>query len=429
MAKIYPFRGLRYAPDRIPVDKVVTQPYDKISKEMQDRYYQLHPNNIIRIILGKTSPEDSSSNNVYTRAAEHLKEWRAAGVLQQLADPAFFVYFQRFQVPGSAGPAGPTDVRVRKGFVGLGRLEDYANKVIFPHERTLSGPKKDRIELLRHTRTQFEQIFMLYEDPAQTIDRALDEVAAGPPGILVDDEYGVRHTMWFVTDPKLVSLIQQEMAEKKLIIADGHHRYETAVAFRDEMGGGPPFDRMPMTFFNMKSPGLTILPTHRVLSNLPDFDSGVMLERAQEFFEVLDSDATAGDSKPVTIGVCADQREKISYLTLKSSLDLAAAMPDLSPKQRTLDVVVLHRLVLDKCLGITEEAVTRESYITYVRERNDAIKAVKSGKAQVAFLLNPTQIDQMRDIAYEGNVMPQKSTDFYPKVLSGLVMYAMEGVV
>ena len=168
MAKIYPFRGLRYAPGKAPIEKVVTQPYDKISKDMQDRYYRLHPNNIIRIILGKTSPDDSPSSNVYTRAAQHLKEWRAAGILEQLAQPAFFVYFQRFQVPGTS------DVRVRKGFVGAGRLEDYSNKVIFPHERTLSGPKKDRLELLRHTRTQFEQIFMLYEDPAQTIDRTLD---------------------------------------------------------------------------------------------------------------------------------------------------------------------------------------------------------------------------------------------------------------
>lgn len=419
MAKIYPFRGLRYAPGKAPIENVVTQPYDKISKAMQDRYYQLHPNNIIRIILGKTSPDDSPSSNVYTRAAEHLKEWRASGILEQLAEPAFYVYFQRFQVPGT------NEVRVRRGFVGAGRLEDYANKVIFPHERTLSGPKKDRLDLLRHTRTQFEQIFMLYEDPAQTIDRALDEVAAGKPDILVDDEYGVLHTLWIVTDQKLVALIEREMAEKKLIIADGHHRYETALGFRDEMGGAAPYDRMPMTFFNMHSPGLTILPTHRVLSNLPDFDSAAMLQRARDLFDVADA---PGDSKQVTIGVCTEGGERLRYLSVKTSLDLESVMSDLSPKQRTLDVVVLHRLVLEKCLGITEESVTKESHITYVRERDDAINAVKSGKAQVAFLLNPTRIDQMRDIAYEGNVMPQKSTDFYPKVLSGLVMYPMDGI-
>src|SRR5262249_41153489 len=156
MAKIYPFRSLRYASDKVSIEKVVTQPYDKISSEMQERYYASHPNNIVRIVCGKSFPDDTASNNVYTRAAEYLKEWRNSGLLQETPEPAFYVYFQRFAVPGE------NEIRVRKGFVGLGRLEDYANKVVFPHERTLTGPKKDRLELLRHTRTQFEQIFMLY---------------------------------------------------------------------------------------------------------------------------------------------------------------------------------------------------------------------------------------------------------------------------
>src|SRR4029079_8487629 len=228
MAKIFPFRSLRYALNKVPIEKVVTQPYDKISKEMQDRYYALHPNNIIRIILGKPTPEDTPSNNVYTRAAAYLKEWRASGVLEQLQAPAFFVYYQRFTVPGT------NEVRVRKGFVGAGQLEDYKNKVVFPHERTLTGPKKDRLELLRHTRTQFEQIFMLYEDPEQQIDRKLDEIARQKPDIQIEDEYGVQHTVWIVSDPQAVGFIQQQMADKKMIIADGHHRYETALAFREE---------------------------------------------------------------------------------------------------------------------------------------------------------------------------------------------------
>src|SRR5215813_2758502 len=169
MAKIYPFRSLRYAPDKVPIEKVVTQPYDKISGEMQARYYAAHPNNIVRIVFGKTDLSDSPENNVYTRAAACLKEWRSGGILQQLPEAALFVYFQVFQVPDQ------NEVRVRKGFVGLGQLEDYANKVVFPHERTLTGPKKDRLELLRYTRTQFEQIFMLYEDPERRVDSVLDE--------------------------------------------------------------------------------------------------------------------------------------------------------------------------------------------------------------------------------------------------------------
>jgi len=261
---------------------------------------------------------------------------------------------------------------------------------------------------------------MLYEDPAQRIDNTLEEIAQQKPDIQIDDEYGVQHTVWIVADPQTIGPIQREMADKKLIIADGHHRYETALAYREEMRGEKGSDRIPMTFFNMNSPGLTILPTHRVLANLPGFDSKALLDNAAEFFDAVDSQSGGG----VTIGVFAGGKE--SFLRVKPSLDLAALMPDLSEKQRTLDVVILHRLIIEKCLGITEDAVKKESYITYVREKDAALKAVREGKAQIAFLLNPTRLDQMRDIAYEGNVMPQKSTDFYPKVLSGLTMYTLD---
>ena len=411
MAKIYPFRSLRYTLERVPIEKVVTQPYDKISAEMQDRYYGLHPNNIVRIVSGKSNPEDSDSNNVYTRAAGYLKQWREAGILQQLPEPVFFIYFQRFTVPGE------NEVRVRKGFVGAGQIEDYANKIVFPHERTLTGPKKDRLELLRRTRTQFEQIFMLYEDPERRIDRLMDDVTRRQADIQIHDEYGVEHMMWTLLDREKIAFMQAQMADKKLIIADGHHRYETALAYRDEMKGAKGSDRIPMTFFNMNSPGLTILPTHRVLSNLPAFDAQSLFNRAADFFDLSKGERS-------TIGVFV--HGELSFLQLKPGLDLASLMPDLSEKQRTLDVVILHRLILERCLGITEDAIRKESHITYVREREAAISAVRSGKAQVAFVLNPTRLDQMRDIAYEGNVMPQKSTDFYPKVLSGLTMYSLE---
>ena len=414
MAQIYPFRSLQYALDKIPIEKVVTQPYDKISKEMQDRYYALHPNNIVRLAFGKSFPNDSPADNVYTRAAADLKEWRRRGVLQLIPEPAFFVYFQRFTVPDS------NEVRVRRGFVGLGRLEDYSSKIVFPHERTLMGPKKDRLELLRHTKTQFEQIFMLYDDPARRIDELMDEVARQKPQIHLKDEYHVEHTLWTVTNQFQLQFVQAQMANKNLIIADGHHRYETALAYRDEMHGKYGSDRIPMTFFNTSSPGLTVLPTHRVLGNLPEFDANTFFNRAAEFF-----DSGGGDG--VTIDVFTNN--VLSNLHLKSSVDLAALMPDLSEKQRTLDVVVLHRLLLEKCLRITEDAVKKESHITYVRERESAINAVRSGNAQVAFLLNPTRLEQVRDIAYEGNVLPQKSTDFYPKVLSGLTMYPMDSEV
>jgi uncharacterized protein (DUF1015 family) len=412
MAQIYPFRSLRYALDKIPIEKVVTQPYDKISKDMQERYYAAHPNNIVRLVFGKPSPNDTPTDNVYTRAATQLREWRQSGVLEQLPEQAIFIYYQRYSVPGA------DERRLRKGFVALGGLEDYSNKVVFPHERTLTGPKQDRLQLLRHTRTQFEQIFMLYDDPASRINTLMDEVASeSAPDIRLTDEYGVEHCVWTLTDPRRLTFMQREMAAQKLIIADGHHRYETALAYREEMQGKNGSDRIPMTFFNMNSRGLTILPTHRVLANMPGFDLTNLFARAAEFF-----DESPRDSVVIEVFANGDLRK----LWLKSSIDLAALMPDLSEKQRMLDVVILHRLLFEKCLGITEDAIKKESYITYVRERDAAIERVREEKAQAAFLLNPTRLDQVRDIAYEGNVLPQKSTDFYPKVLSGLTMYAME---
>jgi uncharacterized protein (DUF1015 family) len=414
MAKIYPFRSLRYAPDKVAIEKVVTQPYDKISPEMQERYYGLHPNNLVRVVFGKTEPSDSPDNNVYIRAAAYLKEWRAAGILQQLPEPALFAYFQKFIVPEES------EVRVRKGFIGLGQLEDYANKVVFPHERTLSGPKKDRLELLRHTRTQFEQIFMLYEDTEQRVDRLLDEIARRNPDIHVRDEYGVEHIVWIVTDHDKIRFIQGQMENKKLIIADGHHRYDTALTYRAEMHREKGSDRIPMAFFNMHSPSLAILAAHRVLSNLAGFDPTTFFARVADFFD----QAEAPDRDRVTIGVFTDGR--LSFWKVKSSLDLHELMPDLSEKQRALDLVILHRLMLERCLGIGEQAIQKETNISYVRGRDAAISMVREGKAQAAFLVSPTRLDQLRDIAFEGNVMPQKSTDFYPKLLSGLTMYSLD---
>jgi uncharacterized protein (DUF1015 family) len=434
MADVYPFRGLRYNPEKVSVEKVVTQPYDKISSEMQHRYYALDPHNIIRIILGEGSPDDSAANNVYSRAAAQLTEWRRSGVLVPLSEPAFVVYFQRFTIPGTQ------EQRVRKGFIGLGRLEDYDRNIVYPHERTLSGPKQDRLQLLRHTRTHFEQIFMLYEDPGRRIDDILDSAAEDTPDIEVTDEYGVTHTLWIVDGHSVLKRIQAEMADKKLIIADGHHRYETALAYRDEMRSeGKTADgsceKMPMTFFNIYSPALTVLPTHRVLSGLAGFDGKAFLDRASEFFDIEPAPAEPAafraaliDSgkRRVAIGICTDQGRDRKLLGLKAAVDLSSRMHDLSEKQRNLDVVVLHRLLIEGCLGITEEAVKHESHITYVREFNAACAAVETGAAQISFLLNATRLDQLRDIAYEKNVMPQKSTDFYPKVLSGLLLYSLD---
>ena len=433
MADVRPFRGLRYNPRTISIENVVTQPYDKISREMQEAYYARDSHNIVRVILGKSRDGDSPTNNVYTRAAATLGDWRGAGVIEPMPS-SFVVYFQRFVIPGT------TEQRVRKGFIGLGKLEDYARRIVYPHERTLAGPKQDRLQLLRHTRTHFEQIFMLYDDEEQHIDSLLDTAARSTPDIDVTDEYGVSHTLWILQAPEALKEIQESMRGRKLIIADGHHRYETALAYRDEKraeGTSPsdaPHEWLPMTFFNMQSPALTVLPTHRVVGSVQDFSIDKFFERASAFFDIdeaaHDSESfsaalTASGRRRLTIGVVTDAGRRCVLLSLKP-VSLSDVMADLSEKLRTLDVVVLHRLLIERCLGITEEAVTHESNIRYVREFDAALKAVASRAAQIAFLLNPVRLEQMRDIVYEGDVMPQKSTDFYPKVLSGLVLYSLD---
>ena len=250
LAKIYPFQPYRYTAKAGHLSDLVTQPYDKISPAMQAQYLAKSPYNLVRVILGPRTPEDTAADNVYTRAAAFLKEWIASGILAREEEAAVFPYFQEFTVPDSS------ERMVRKGFIALGAVEDYSARVVHRHEQTLSGPKKDRLELLRHTHAHFGQLFMLYPDPACAIDALLDHAAAAPPLAEVTDEYGVIHRVWKIPGG---GAIPELMADKKLVIADGHHRYETALAFRDENPGLPGADRVMMTFINMHSPGLQIL--------------------------------------------------------------------------------------------------------------------------------------------------------------------------
>jgi len=273
MAEIQPFRAYRYDTNRVALHDVLTQPYDKITPAMQERYYAASPYNLIAIEKGRVLPGDSPENNVYTRAARTVDEWIAEKILVPDPAPAIYIYAQEFEVPGTHAR------RERVGFIALTRVEDYDAQVVFRHERTLSAPKADRIELLRRTRAQTGQLFLLYDDPSQQIDRWLDEAARKNPPLAMTDEYGVTHKLWPVSDPAFVARIQKAMAPKKLVIADGHHRYETALHYRDECraraGKTDPLaapEFAMATFINTHSKGLTILPTHRTVANLPNFD-------------------------------------------------------------------------------------------------------------------------------------------------------------
>jgi uncharacterized protein (DUF1015 family) len=378
---------------------------------MRSRYLARSPYNLVRVILGETQPGDGPAENVYTRAAAHLNEWIASGVLVRDGEAAIFPYFQEFTVPDTG------ERLVRKGFIALGAVEDYAEGVVHPHERTLSGPKKDRLELLRHTHAHFEELFMLYPDPAGEVDALLDEAAAAAPPIAdITDEYGAVHKVWKMAGGEKV---QRLMRDKKLLIADGHHRYETALAFRNENPNLPGADRVIMTFVNMHSDGLRILATHRLVSGLaPEGLLERFLTGASADFETseiasLDELRASWAAKPecsIFGAAIGSKLYRVEHRTARGALD----------------VRVLHEELIAKALGIDEAAVRDEKNILYIRGIDAAVEEARQGKAQIALLLKPTSIEQVADTSFSGGVMPQKSTDFYPKLLSGLVIYKLD---
>lgn len=441
MAEIHPFRALRYNPVRVKLADVVTQPYDKITPEMQERYYAASAGNLVRIILGKREGPESARDNVYTRAAAYLSDWRRSGVLLADEHPALYLYSQTFQVPGDGHQLE------RRGFIGIGKIEEYEAGVVFRHEQTLSGPKVDRLNLLRATRAHFGQIFMLYSDAAGAVDSALQSAASAQPDADIVDEYGVRNRLWKITDPAAVAEVCVLMRDKKLIIADGHHRYETALNYRNErrdasaesgcaQDGSEPYERVMMTFVNMDAEGLLILPTHRVVFGLNGFDPTNMLEQLRKYFTVEPLAAVEARSVPALLAEKGREGMAMLVATANGAALLRAGgaaqraaaealLDPSSPHQQQLDVAQLHRLALEKVLGISAEDIRNQKHINYIRDAGEALERVRQG-ANAAFLMNPVPIAQMRDVAFANEVMPQKSTDFYPKLLSGLTIYALE---
>jgi uncharacterized protein (DUF1015 family) len=458
MARIYPFRALRYDPARVNMEDVVTQPYDKITPAMQQRYYEASPYNLIRVILGKHEPNDTEESNVYTRAAESLHAWRKDHVLAEESEPALYGYSQTYTVPHT------DEVRERRGFIALGHLYDYADKVVYRHEQTFPKHKSDRMALFKATRAYCEQIYMLYSDPAFTAEKLIfgssnNDADTAPADLSITDEYNVVHRVWKLTDPHLINLIVTTMADKKLIIADGHHRYETSVAYAKERSAQlklplnqprdedeklspshlpvPPFREaaMMMTFVNMDAPGITILPTHRVVHGLENFNTEAFLARAEEFFTITPAAASHNaraveqlvEHLAATEGVAflAVTRDSNHLLTAKPEA-IKQALTEIPPRQAQLDVVQLHSIVLDRLLNLNQENITKLGNVRYIREADEAVGLVKSSEADIAFLIKPITLDQLRDISLSGNVMPQKSTDFYPKLLSGLAIYALD---
>ncbi|MHB8735378.1 MAG: DUF1015 domain-containing protein [Terriglobales bacterium] len=441
MARIRPFAAFRFDLSKVKAADVLTQPYDKITPAMREAYLAKSPDNIVRAILGETQPGDDERHNVYTRAFEYLRDRIIHGVIRQDSRPSIYPYTQTFTVPGSQ------DLVTRRGFIALGGLEEYSKGVVHRHEHTLSGPKQDRLNLLRATHTHFGQIFMLYSDPSQATEAELLGRASAPI-LEATDEYGTHHRLFQETEFGVMDRLQKAMAAHKLVIADGHHRYETALAFGAEQrarsgtpDGAAPWDWVMMTFVNLDAPGLVVLPTHRVLHSLPDFDPAQVRKALADWFTlepVAMTAAQAVENWPALreqLAAAALDGTPAMLLALPDSLDLlrprpdrdlAAELPQYSAAQRQLDVLLLHELGLHKALGITPEAVREQRNLRYVRDAPEALQSVAQGGAQACFLLNPVAPQTVRDVALAGGVMPQKSTDFYPKLMTGLTMYRAE---
>lgn len=436
MATIKPFRAIRYDQDKIDsINHVISQPYDRVRYGLQDQYYDLSPYNVTRIIKGKESDNDSETNNVYTRANDFLNQWLEEGILMREDQPAYYVYHQSFSLP-----SGKTITR--KAFINAFELSSFDEGIVLPHEKTHAGPKVDRLNLTRAIETYFGNIFMLYPDSENKIDAIFETAIQRPPDIEAKElhEKDVLHQVWAVKDPEVLARVNAEMAPKtNLIIADGHHRYETALNYQAEMREKHPetpanagYNYRMVAMVSMSDPGLTILPTHRLIFDYQQLSSEEILSRAEEYFQVEKLPNRAELEKRL-----ANSGQSIGAIGFVSSggyylLNLASpdVMIDLASDRiqawRDLDVSILHSLLLNKIMEVDQKKIDNLENIKYLREPDLGYDEVKGSDSAFLFILKPTRIGQVTACTDAGEKMPQKSTDFYPKIVTGFAMLPVQ---
>ena len=425
MATIRPFKAIRYNQSKISMANVVAPPYDVITPEQQDGYYAKDPYNVVRLILGRE--EDR-----YSAAAAAYAEWQKNGILVRENAPSIYPLVQTFKTTEGKSVQ-------RKGFIALCRLEEFEKKIVLPHEKTLSKAKEDRFKLFKATNSNFSQVFTLYSDPGKKIDTVIDPVHSTAPVVDVEFE-SVRNQLWAMNDPTAIAAIAAELEPKQVLIADGHHRYETGLAYRDLMRSQNPnhtgkelYNYIMMFFTNLDDEGLVIFPTHRVMHSLQKFDGGALISTLQKHFDVQVYPTPQAMTDALrqfprfAYGFVSHHSPKFYVARLKNESDFATLVPDNLPGEvKGLDVVLLHHYIIRELLGVSQEAQEKKLNIHYLQSIHESVDEVASGKAQVAFFVNPTKIEQVRAVAKSGNTMPQKSTFFYPKLISGLVLNKME---
>jgi uncharacterized protein (DUF1015 family) len=422
--------------DLVNIEDVITQPYDRIDANMQRSYHHKSPYNIVRLILGYDIPEPGQVSDKYERAKNLFNTWINSGILHQDHEPSLYVYEQEFELKGKYFS--------RLSLIADVQLVEFSKGIILPHEDTLSKPKEDRLKLLEKTKANLELVFMLYKDRNMEIVRMLRSyIKDRQPLFDIRDDLGVRGCLWRLSDALLAERIAAWFGDKKLYIADGHHRYESSIIYRDEMrrlgvdDEEKPYDYIMSALVSIDDPALRILPTHRAVFGIDNFDLQDFLSKVSVNFEVINCGQSfemvlecmrnpeAGDRKPpyVKIGFFCEGNGNFFVFKLKEGHRPEELIDGpYSIEWKNLDVAVLHKLILDEILGITEEKLSSQSNIKYVRELSELYDMVVESEAQMAFVMNPTRTEQVRNICEHGEKMPQKSTDFYPKMLTGLVI-------
>ncbi|MDD5593410.1 MAG: DUF1015 domain-containing protein [Candidatus Margulisbacteria bacterium] len=438
MVKIFPFRGVYYNKKKLKnLSKVMTPPYDIVSPEMQAKLYDLNDFNFIRLILGKEFAGDNEYNNRYVRAAAFLNGWLRHKVLLTDDKPAIYIYEQRFTVSGKKF--------VRVGFISILRLEDMGRGKVFPHEETYPRAKLDRLQLMRTTSADLDSIFAFYSDKKDKIGKVTRQTMKKKPFIEVKDLDNVVHRLWKIDKKPLINKLVQEMKDKAVFIADGHHRYEAAVRNKNELkmkntkfSEDEAYNHVMVYFTPIENKGLVVLPIHRTVSNLAYFDPIRFENDLAEYFDVVPYPATKKTVGKIRKKLLKDMQKvtdkhaiglylgnyRYFLLRLKDEKMIDEMVAEEKPKAwKHLDVTILHYAVFDRLLNMANET---EDKVTYFKSEEEAVKAVDEKGAVMAFLLNPTRIEEIIAVASELEKMPHKSTYFYPKLLSGPVFYRFE---
>jgi uncharacterized protein (DUF1015 family) len=413
MADVQPLRALHYDPAVVgPLADVVAPPYDVIDAGQRAELMARSPFNVVAIDLPQGDPDP------YQSAREQFESWQLQGALVRDEEPAVWAHTQDY-----TGPDGRT--LTRRGFFCRVRIEDYGPGRVRPHERTHPGPKEDRLRLTRATRANISPIFSLYSDPTQAAWQALAPATREAPWGEVTDADGTTHRIWRVADPEAIAAVQQATGEAELLIADGHHRYETMQAYAEEIGGQGDHRYILMCLVALEDPGLTVFPTHRLVNGLDSDRQQALAEALRRDFEItevpLEQIAPAPGSGPLQLGYIDAHSQRPFRLTLRDQAIADTALPGRSPAYRELDTGVLEALVLKGALGLSDEDIAHFNGLFYARDTAEALAMVRSGEYDAAFLMRPTPVQQVREVAAAGENMPPKSTYFFPKLLTGLL--------